>query len=154
MSRPGRAYPVGSIQPNTDMNPPIVSTLKKRIALVFATAALSCAAASADSFATIAGSGDSLVLREGETALVMSGAGTFTYGRPGKPCAYVRLSSDKKHTMRAVSHTALPLVGPCKITVRSQDGFVGMRIVSSGTRPVTEAQAVASVPPKKSAVNP
>ena len=56
--------------------------------------------------------------------------------------------------MRAISHTALPLVGPCKITVRSQDGFVGMRIVSTGTRPVTEKDAVASVPPAKSAVNP
>ncbi len=136
------------------MNPPITLTFRKKIALVFASAALSCAAASADSFATLAGSGDSITLRKGETALIMSGAGTLTYGRINKPCSYIRLSSDKKHTMRAVSHTALPLMGPCKITVRSQDGFVGMRIVATGTRPVTEKDAVASIPPVKSAVNP
>lgn len=129
-------------------------TLTQKIALILTAAALSCAAASADSFATLAGSGDSITLREGETALVMAGAGTFNYGKPGKPCAYIRLSSNKKTTLRATSHTAIPLVGPCKITIRSQDGYLGMRIVSTGTRPVTEAQAVASVPPKRSAVNP
>ncbi len=136
------------------MNPPITSTLKNKFALICAAAVLSCTAAQADSFATLAGSGDSITLRKGETALVMSGAGTFTYGTPGKPCAFIRLSSDRKHTMRATSHTAIPLVGPCKITMHSSDGFLGMRLVSTGTRPVTAKDAVASVPPVKSAVNP
>lgn len=130
------------------------TTLKKKLTLTICAILVTCATSFADSFATLAGSGDSIILRKGETALIMSGAGTFTYGRPGKPCAFIRLSTDKKHTMRAVSHTALPIVGPCKITVRSPDGFIGMRIVPSGTRPVTEKDAVASVPPVKSAVNP
>ena len=137
-----------------DMNSLNTSSWNKKIAVALVTSTLACASASADSFATIAGSGDSITLRKGETALVMSAAGTFTYTIPGKPASFIRLSSDKKHTMRAISHTALPLVGPCKITVRSTDGFVGMRLVATGVRPVTEAAAVASVPPVKSAVNP
>ncbi|MFK7911470.1 MAG: hypothetical protein AB8F34_12855 [Akkermansiaceae bacterium] len=136
------------------MNSSITSIFKKKIALIFASAVLSCTAASADSFATLAGAGDSIIIRKGETALVMSGAGVLTYGRLGKPCAFIRLSNNQNHTVREISNTVLPLMGPCKITVRSQDGFVGMRIVASGTRPVTEAQAVASIPSVKSAVNP
>ena len=136
------------------MKLPIRLTLEKKIAAMFALFTLVCSSASADSFATIAGSGDSITLRKGETALVISASGTFTYGTPGKPCAFIRLSYDRRQTMRAISHTALPLVGPCKITVRSSDGFVGMRIVATGVRPVTDQAAVASVPPVKSAVNP
>lgn len=136
------------------MNTFTLSTLKKKIALVMTVAACSCLSASANSFATLAGSGDRVVLRQGETALVMAGAGTFTYAKEGRPCAYIRLSANRKVTLRETSHQAIPLVGPCVITMRCPDGFLGMRIVATGVRPVTEKQAVASVPPKKSAVNP
>ena len=136
------------------MNTFTLSTLKKKIVLVMTVAACSCLSASANSFATLAGSGDRVVLRQGETALVMAGAGTFTYAKEGRPCAYIRLSANRKVTLRETSHQAIPLVGPCVITMRCPDGFLGMRIVATGVRPVTEKQAVASVPPKKSAVNP
>lgn len=108
----------------------------------------------ADSYATIAGSGDTVTIHVGETALVMAGAGTISYAKKGKACSYIRLSSDRKTTFREISHQAIPLAGPCVITVRSCDGFLGMRIVSTGVRPVTEQSRVASVSPKVSAVRP
>lgn len=139
------------------MNTLIPSISKKKFVLACAIFILTGAGAFADSFATLAGSGDSITLREGETALVMSAAGTFTYGKPGRPCSYIRLSSGKNNilnTLRDTSHVALPLVGPCIITVRSSDGFVGMRIVPTGIRPVTKKDTVASVVPTKSTARP
>lgn len=133
--------------------PPFIQILKSILATICA-AVFTATSVSAESFATLSGSGDSITLRKGETALVMAGAGTFTYAKPGKPCSFIRLSQNKKLTLRQTSHQAIPLAGPCKITVQSTDGFLGMRIVSSGVRPVTEKMRVASVPPKKSAVRP
>jgi len=110
--------------------------------------------AQADSYATIAGSGDAVIIHAGETALVMAGSGAISYAKKGKACSYIRLSSERKTTLREVSHQAIPLADPCVITVRSCDGFLGMRIVSTGVRPVTEQSRVASVSSKVSAVRP
>ncbi|MGB0775404.1 MAG: hypothetical protein ACPG32_08225 [Akkermansiaceae bacterium] len=82
-------------------------------------------------YSTIASSGSSVTLKEGETALVMGGAGVITYSKKGKPCAYIRLSKDSTRTLRETTRQALPLVGPAKITVRSCDGYLGMKIVST-----------------------
>lgn len=136
------------------MNTKVHTTIIKTALIVICGVLFSFVTTYANSFATLAGSGDRVVLRQGETALVMAGAGIFTYAKEGRPCAYIRLSANRKVTLRETSHQAIPLVGPCVITMRCPDGFLGMRIVATGVRPVTEKQAVASVPPKKSAVNP
>lgn len=127
----------------------------KTFLLTLALGMISSMVASADSYASLAGSGDSITLREGETALVMAGAGTFTYAKQGKPCAFIRLSQDKKHTLKQTALHPIPLVGPCKITVRATDGYLGMRIVATGVRTAIPPKArVASVQPKVSTKRP
>ena len=116
--------------------------------LTISLGALTSAAALADSYAALAGSGDTWTLNPGETALVMAGAGTFTYAKQGKPCAFIRLSEDKKSTLRQTSLEPIPLVGPCKITVRSTDGYLGMKLVSTGIRRGITKTRVATIPKK------
>ena len=128
-------------------------TIKKYVFALFLSVAFTVIS-DADSFASLAGAGDSVIIHQGETALVMAGAGTFTYAKKGQSCAYIRLSSNRNNTLRETSHRAIPLVGPCVITVRCPDGYLGMQIVASGVRPVTEKSRVASVAPVKSAVRP
>jgi len=130
-------------------NPEMKSPWNKKLSSLAALSA-ACVAlimpAQADSYATIAGSGDAVIIQAGETALVMAGAGTISYAKKGKACSYIRLSSNRKTTLRETSHQVIPLAGPCVITVRSCDGYLGMRIVATGVRPVTKrSQALAGI---------
>ena len=113
----------------------------------------------ADSYETISGSGSWIKIHKGETALVIAGAGTIAYKPRGRDYSYIQISNLRrfKETSVTIKETVLqyiPLVGPATIMVQGRNAFLGMRIVSTGTRPVTDAQRFASVPPIKSAVRP
>lgn len=125
-----------------------------KFALMLAIASLAFITSSqADSYATLARAGDSITLEKGETALVYSASGVIAYSAHGKQCAFLRFSQkrDRTSTIQETSTYPLPLVGPAKITIRSTDGFCGMRIVYTGLRAAEKRAQVASAPPVKSA---
>ena len=143
---------------NTPSNMPntLATWMPRQLRPVFALAIASFAMivpCSADSYATIARAGDSITLEKGETALVYSASGVIAYSAAGKQCAFLRFSQkrDRTSTVRETSAHPLPLVGPAKITIRSTDGFCGMRIVYTGLRASEKRAQMASAPPVKSA---
>ncbi|MBK1855507.1 hypothetical protein JO972_11100 [Verrucomicrobiaceae bacterium 5K15] len=122
--------------------PTLISRPLKDLALLSLGSLAMAASAAADSYATLASAGDTITLEKGETALVYSASGVIAYSKAGSQCAFLRFSvrRDRTSTLDETSKYPLPLVGPAKITVRSTDGYVGMRIVDTGVRVAKKTQ--------------
>ncbi|BDS06880.1 hypothetical protein NT6N_19200 [Oceaniferula spumae] len=136
--------------------PKLFSRGMKFAAVATAAAFTALSPVNADSYATLARAGDTITLEKGETALIYSASGVIAYSAAGKQCAFLRFSEnrDRTSTVAETSKYPMPLVGPAKITIRSTDGFCGMRIVNTGERAADTRARLASSAPVKSAVRP
>lgn len=125
----------------------------RSLSVIVAASFAMIAPCAADSYATLSRAGDSITLEKGETALVFSISGVITYAQDGKQPAYLRFSQneDRTSTLRETTSSTLPLVGPAKITIRSRDGFCGMRIVYTGLRAAEKRSLIVTAPPVKGA---
>lgn len=124
----------------------------RALSAAVAVSAAMIAPCSADSYATLARAGDTIILEKGETALIQAASGVIAYRPVGKQCAFLRFSQDRDRTttVRETFANPLPLVGPAKITIRSTDGYCGMRIVYTGLRNAEKRALITSAPPVKS----